>query len=68
MIEATLAPAPEHWPMLPTAEAALLLQQVTTLRRENAALRAENAALQAHIRELEAQLGQNSSNSSCPPC
>src|SRR5436190_20283758 len=59
------APAPDHAP---------LLEQLATLRRENAALWAENAALRVQqgalherIRELEAQLGQNSSNSSRPP-
>ena len=44
-----------------------LLEQVATLRQENAALRAQNAALVERIRELEARLGQNSSNSSRPP-
>src|SRR3954451_23875580 len=44
-----------------------LQKQLATLRLENAALRAQNAALQERIRELEAQLGQNSSNSSRPP-
>ena len=51
-----------------------LLEQLTTLRRDNAALWAENAALRVEnatlhdrIRELEARLGQNSSNSSRPP-
>src|SRR5262249_47944973 len=67
MSETTLAHAPEHWAMLPTAEPALLLEQVAMLRRENATLRAENAVMQARVRELEARLGQNSSNSSRPP-
>src|SRR5947208_13595257 len=44
----------------------LLLEQLATLRLENAALRAENAALQDRIRELEARLGQTSANSSRP--
>jgi transposase len=45
----------------------VLLEQVATLRVENAALRAENASLQRCVRELEARLGQTSSNSSRPP-
>ena len=51
-----------------------LLEQLTTLRLENAALRMENAALRAEsavlqerVRELEARLGQTSANSSRPP-
>jgi hypothetical protein len=43
-----------------------LLQQLATVRLENAALRAENAVLQARVRELEARLGQTSSSSSRP--
>ncbi len=46
----------------------LHLEQLATLRLENAAFRAQNAALQEHRRQLEARLRQNSSNSSRPPC
>jgi transposase len=66
MIETALPLVPERRPTLPAPDHALL-EQVATLRLENAALRAENAVLHARIRELEAQLGQNSSNSSHPP-
>jgi transposase len=52
------APAPDHAP---------LLEQLATLRRENAALWVENGALHERIRELEARLGQTSANSSRPP-
>jgi transposase len=64
----TLLPlAPE--PSAPTwaLDPAPLLEELETLRLENAALRAENAALQARLRELEARLGQTSANSSRPP-
>jgi transposase len=64
----TLLPlAPE--PSAPTwaLDPAPLLEELETLRLENAALRAENAALQARVRELEARLGQTSANSSRPP-
>jgi transposase len=61
----TMTPAPDH---------VFLLEQLATLRRENAALWAENAALRVddgalheRIRELEARLGQTSANSSRPP-
>lgn len=64
MIETPLAP--EVWATLSAPEPALL-EQVAMLHLENAALRAENAVLRARVRELEAQLGQNSANSSRPP-
>ena len=67
MIETTLPRAPDLWATVPAPDPAPLLEQVATLRLENAALRAQNADLQARIRELEARLGQNSSNSSRPP-
>jgi transposase len=67
MIDMTLPLTPDLSPALPGPESALFLEQLATLRLENAALRAQNAALQERIRELEAQLGQNSSNSSRPP-
>jgi transposase len=51
----------------PASDPAPLLEQVATLRRENAALRVDNAVLQERVRELEARLGQNSTNSSRPP-
>jgi transposase len=66
MIETALPLVPERRPALPAPDHALP-KQVATLRLENAALRAENAVLHAYIRGLEAQLGQNSSNSSRPP-
>jgi transposase len=52
---------------VPAPDSAPLLEQVTTLRRENAALRVENAALQERVQELEARLGQTSANTSRPP-
>src|SRR5438067_4965110 len=62
---AAMTPAPDHAP---------LLEQLATLRRENAALwavnaalRVENGALHERIRELEARLGQTSANSARPP-
>jgi transposase len=67
MIEITLPLAAELWATLPAPEPAPLLEQLATLRLENAALRVQNAALQARVRELEARLGQTSSNSSRPP-
>src|SRR3712207_3239908 len=67
MIETPLPWAPDRWAVVPASEPAPLLEQWTTLRRENAALRAENAVLQQRIRELEARLGQDSANSSRPP-
>src|SRR6266550_4504874 len=73
MIETTPPRAPELWATLPAPDP-VLLEQLTTLRLENAALRMENAALRAEsavlqerIRELEARLGQTSANSSRPP-
>ena len=67
MIESALPLTPEPWARVPPSVAGLLLEQLATLRLENAALRAENAALQERIRELEARPGQNTSNSSRPP-
>jgi transposase len=67
MIETTLPLAPEPWATVSAPEPVPLLEQLATLRLENAALRAQNAALQARVRELEARLGQNSANSSRPP-
>src|SRR5687767_8883015 len=67
MIETTLPLVPELWPPVPAPGRAPLLEELVTLRQENAALHAQNAALQERIRELEARLGQNSSNSSRPP-
>jgi transposase len=67
MIDTTLPLAPKLWATVPAPDPAPLLEQLATLRLENAALRTENAVLQARISELEARLGQTSSNSSRPP-
>jgi hypothetical protein len=68
MIE-TLPPlVPELQMSVATAELARLLEQVATLRLENAALRAENVLVHERIRELEARLGPNFSNASRRPC
>src|SRR5262249_29560626 len=67
MIETAVPLVPERWATVPAPDPAPLLEQLATLRLENAALRAENAVLHARVRELEARLGQNSSNSSRPP-
>jgi transposase len=67
MIETILPPAPALWATEPAADPVPLVEELATLRLENAALRAENASLQEHVRELEARLGQNSSNSSRAP-
>src|SRR3954471_10889959 len=67
MIETPLPPAPELRAQPRAPDLAPLREELATLRQENAALRAENVVLQARVRELEAQLGQNSSNSSRPP-
>src|SRR5919202_3722295 len=74
MIATKLSLAPDLLAPLTAPDSAPLLEQVATLRQENAALCAENAALrientalQMRIHELEAQLGQNSANSSRPP-
>jgi len=50
---------PALWATMPAADPAPLLEQLATLRLENAALRAQNAALQEQVRELEARIGQN---------
>jgi transposase len=67
MIETALPLASELWATVPAPDPSPLLEQLATLRRENAALRAENVVLQQRVRQLEARLGQNSSNSSRPP-
>jgi len=67
MIETTLPWVPERWATMPAPDTAPLLEQLATLRLENAALRAQNALLQQRIRDLEARLGQHSANSSRPP-
>src|SRR5712692_9658279 len=67
MIETTLMLTPDRWATVPAPDHAPLLEQLATLRRENAALRVENGALHERIRELEARLGQTSTNSSRPP-
>ena len=48
-------------------EKAGLQQENERLRKENAQLRAAAAAGEAQVRDLQAQLGQNSRNSSRPP-
>jgi transposase len=64
----TLLPqAPDVGAPVSAPDSGPLLEQLATLRVENAVLRAQNAALQERIRELEARLGQNSTNSSRPP-
>src|SRR5436305_6997976 len=67
MIDTLLPVVPEMQAPVPAPDHAPLLEQLTTLRLENAALRAENVVLQDRIRELEARLGQTSTNSSRPP-
>src|SRR5918998_430198 len=67
MIEIDLPLATELGAPVPAPEQAPLLEELVTLRLENATLRAENAVLQQRIHELEARLGQTSSNSSRPP-
>jgi transposase len=67
MMETTRPRAPALWATVPAPDQPPLLEQLATLRLENAALCAENAVLQARVRELEARLGQNSSNSSRRP-
>jgi transposase len=47
MSETTSALAPDPWAVVPVPAPAPLLEQLATLRLENAALRAENAALRA---------------------
>ena len=46
MIETPQPLAPELWATLPAPEPESLLEQLATLRLENAALRVENAVLQ----------------------
>jgi transposase len=67
MIDTPLPLAPEPCAPAPAPDPVLLLEQLATLRLENAALRAQNAALRERIRTLEARLGQDSSNSFRPP-
>ncbi len=62
-----LPPAAEPAATTPTPDLAPRLEELATLRRENAALRAQKVTLQERIRELEARLGQTSANSSRPP-
>jgi hypothetical protein len=45
MIETTLPPAPALWATVPVPAQAPLVEQVATLRLENAALRAQNVVL-----------------------
>ena len=64
MIETPLPPVPELWATLPAPDPARLLEQLATLRLENAALRAQNAALQERIRERQAQFGRTGRSAS----
>ncbi len=66
MIETTLPPVPGLWATGPAPGQTPLLEQLATLRVENAPLRAQNAALQERIHDLQAGLGRNSANSSRP--
>ena len=59
--------APELWATASAPDRAPRLEQLATLRLENAGLGAQNALLQQRIREMEARLGQDSSKSSRPP-
>ena len=45
MIETTLLPAPDRWAPVSAPDPAPLLEQLATLRLENAALRTENAII-----------------------
>ena len=67
MIETPLPLAPDQWATVPAPAPVSLLEQLATLRLENAGLGAQNALLQQRIREMEARLGQDSSKSSRPP-
>src|SRR4051812_41252724 len=58
--------APELSVTTPAPVPTPLLEELATLRLENAALRTEKAVLHERIRELEARLGQTSANSSRP--
>jgi hypothetical protein len=58
MIEISLPLAPELFALVPAPDHASLLEQLATLRLENAALRTQNAVLPACIREPEARLGR----------
>jgi hypothetical protein len=64
MIETPLPLALELGAPVPAPDRASILEQLATLRLENAALRAQHAVLEARSRELGARLGQDSSNSS----
>jgi hypothetical protein len=59
--------APEPLATTPARDAASLLEELATLRLENATLRGGMVALQVRVRDLEARLGQNWSNLSRPP-
>ena len=60
MIKTPLPLAPELFAREPAPDHASLLEQLATLRLENAALRAQNAFPRALVRELEGRLGKNS--------
>jgi hypothetical protein len=49
MIETLLPLAPDLWAVVPAPDDAPLLEQLATLRQENAALRAENVLLQQRV-------------------
>ena len=65
-IETPLPRALDQWAMAPAPTRIPRWAQLATLWLENAAPRAEKAIRQECMRELEAQLGQDSSNSSGP--
>jgi hypothetical protein len=67
MIETTVPPLPDLWATGPAPDQTPLLEQLATLRLENATLRAANAVLHERTRELEARVSQSFSNSSRPP-
>ena len=53
MNQTTLPRTPDLWATIPAREPAPLLEQLVTLRLENAAQRAQNAALQLRWRDMD---------------
>jgi hypothetical protein len=60
MIETTLPRAPDLWAMVPAPDPVPLLEQVATLRRENAVLYTENAALRVENAALDERVRERS--------